>query len=179
MPTVTSRLALALMSVVAVIATATTLIAVRTTGAAGEPIQMAVDMDPTTPATIESTTTIASTANFNVGINVTAAAQGYQGYEVEIQFPNSALDFGGSSTPTSGSPFQLCQTPNDLFSGDNSTEFIQDSCAKSSAGTVTYVGQVETIALKCASSGTFTIHMTTIAEDGAFGTSALDASSSF
>src|SRR5581483_11543251 len=81
----------------------------------------------------------------------------------------------GTSTPTSTSPFQLCQTPNQVFSSDNSTEFVQDGCAKSSAGSVTYTGQVETIDLKCNENGTFVIHMTTLAEDPAFGTTTLDA----
>src|SRR5204863_636545 len=73
--------------------------------------------------------------------------------------------------------FQLCQVPNQTFVTDqngNTTEFVQDACAKSSAGSVNYVGQVETIDLMCVRNGTFTIHMTTLAEDPAFGTTAFD-----
>jgi len=147
---------------------------------ADDPIQMAVDMDPSSPPTVDSAATITVPQPFKVGINVTSVAPGtlYRGYQVEVQFPNDALEFV-SATPASSSPLQLCQAANDVFSADNSVEFVQDGCAKSSAGGVDYVEEVELMTFKCTSDGTFTIHMTTLTEDTAFGTAALDQNSAF
>src|SRR5438552_1673295 len=150
------------------------------TAGADDPIQMAVDMDPSSPPTVDSAATITVPEPFKVGINVTSVAPGtlYRGYQVEVQFPNDALEFV-SATPASSSPLQLCQAANDVFSADNSVEFVQDGCAKSSAGGVDYVEEVELMTFKCTSDGTFTIHMTTLTEDTAFGTAALDQNSAF
>src|SRR5438128_1245795 len=83
-------------------------------GAAGEPIQMAVDADPSSPTTVESTITITGTATFSLGINVTqvTSPQLYKGYQVEVQWLDSGLDWAGTTTVTTTSPFQLCQVPN-------------------------------------------------------------------
>src|SRR5436309_2960977 len=44
--------------------------------AADDPIQMAIDMDPSSPPTVESAATISVPQPFNVGINVTSVAPG-------------------------------------------------------------------------------------------------------
>src|SRR5438477_435422 len=158
------------------LAAGSALIAVRPIGAQTPPITLAVDADPSSPSTVETTRTVTGTAGFDIGINTTVDSTPYKGYQVELQWPDPGLDWAGTTVPTSTSPFQLCQTPNS--SADGTTETLQDSCAKSSAGSVTYVGQDETVQLTCVSNGTFLIHMVTLAEDPAFGTTALDQFSS-
>src|SRR5262249_23519828 len=123
--------------------------------------------------------TVSGTAPFDVGINSTLAGIDYRGYQVELQFQNAALDPTGTSTYNASSPFQLCQgAPNTLTSGDGAIEFVQDSCAKSTAGSVAYMGQLERMQLVCKADGDFVVHMTPLAEDSAFGTTMLDATSS-
>ena len=83
---------------------------VTNSGAADEPVQMAVDGDPGSPSSIDSTITINGESVFSVGVNVTSDSIAYQGYQVELEFPNALLDATGTSTYAGSSPFHLSST---------------------------------------------------------------------
>ena len=56
--------------------------------------QMELDADGGT-AGVQATRNVTGAASFSVGIQVTAAAAAYQGYQWEIEFPPAGLTFAG------------------------------------------------------------------------------------
>jgi hypothetical protein len=108
---------------------------------------------------------------FSIGIDATLQSVTYSGYQVEVSWTDSALDWEGIDTIASFSPFQICQVANHVFNGP--AEIVQDGCERPGPQ-VFYVGQLETIALRCNLAGTFTLHLLTLSEESNFGSTLLD-----
>ena len=127
------------------------------------PNAMAIDADAST-AGVDAARTVNGAAAFTTAVNITLAGTAYAGYQVEVSWPNG-LSFS-SSTQLQPASMVLCGTA-------ILTPSYQSGCARSS-GTTTFTGQVETIDFRCVTDGVWTIHMMTIVEDPAFGTTMLD-----
>ena len=100
---------LAVAAAAAFVLAATGVLALRATHAVGEPNQMAVDADPTI-AGIQTTRTISGTGAFSIGVDITQANTPYQGYQVELTYPFTGMQYNGTVTYNSSDGMALCQS---------------------------------------------------------------------
>ncbi len=152
---------------------------------AASPNQMAVDADAGT-AGIETTRSITGTANFTIGLNVTAVGSAntppssYFGYQWEIAFPTVGLGFvlGSQVENTGATGLTTCSPPGDNSAAtpDPSDTVIGNGsgCITLGATPATLIGQTTTLNLHCLSDGVFVVSLLDINADGGFGTWLLD-----
>ena len=132
---------------------------------------MALDADASSPAVVDASRVVTGSAQFSVGINVTAAADAYNGYQWEIEYPAASLAFDGSVVEnTSATGLDLCTnailpaaTP--INAGDT---VLGGGCLATSQPS--YVGQTTTFRMHCVTTGTFSVLLIDLAHDRAFGT---------
>ncbi len=149
------------------------------------PNAMAIDADTGTGG-IQTTRSIVGTANFGIGLNVTAVdllntpPSSYFGYQWEIAFPTVGLGFviGSQVENTGATGLTTCSLPADNSSAtlDPSDTVIGNGSGCITLGTTpaTLVGQTTTMNLHCVSDGIFAIVLLDIIAEPGFGTWMLD-----
>ena len=101
---------------------------------------------------------------------MTKAPVAYQGYRVKLTWPVGSVDFIGTGPV---SPGGLVACGGGGFQATDPVIFF-DSCSQPPFSVATnFVGLLETITLRCAANGTFTIHTTNLSEDSFGGSAAL------
>ncbi len=146
---------------------------------------VALDADPSTPGSLDASRTITGSAQFSLGINVTADADPYKGYQWEIEYPPAGLAFDdtvaentsatglGVCTNSAANPNATPITPGDTVFGNGSGCLTTSSTFLSS-----YVGQTTTFKMHCLTTGTFTVQLVDITHDPQFGATLLAKDSS-
>ena len=123
---------------------------------------MALDADANTPAIVDASRTVTGSAPFAVGINVTAAADAYKGYQWKIEYPGAGLAFdGGVSENTGATGLTACVTsavnaapltPGNAVYGGGCITLSPDF-------TTNYTGQTTTFNMHCLAAGTFSVQL--------------------
>jgi len=131
---------------------------------AADPNAMAVDADPNMPG-VDTARTVTGGGNFDVSINVTAATILYDTYQWKLVWDPSvlALNAGAHST---GGLFSSCAD----FTATASD--VATFCGPS-AGEQAFIGVVDTLTFHCIATGTSSLHLLSLAEDGANGTTTI------
>ncbi len=121
-------------------------------------------------------------SSFSVGIQITAAAQAYAGYQWEIQFPTAGLGFINGSTLEAGTGFSLCAPPVD--NTFNANPSAGNTVIGGGAGCVTlsspppppFVGTTTTFSMQCLADGIYPILLLNSLQDpSGYGSDILNA----
>jgi len=138
---------------------------------------MAVDAVP--GGGVDASVWVPEGASFQVDVVLTDASIAYQGYQDELSFDSSVVN---ADTVT-----QLSPAGTDFVCGATATNNSDNSipgytgraydygCGKLSAGGNTFTGPVTTVTLHCVGNGTSALHLVTLVEDSASGTTTVDA----
>jgi hypothetical protein len=145
---------------------------------------MAVDADPGTGPVDASVTRVAG-GEFDVSINVTRAASAYQGYQAKLLFDDGMIVFV-PTTDLTGDTVNESWTYTGLGSmtlnaavtqidgdGDTITDSLYGFSART-PGTTSATGQAVVVRLRCVTTGASALHLVTLSEDPAFGTTTGD-----
>lgn len=135
--------------------------------APGDPT-MTVDADPTMPG-IQATRSVSGT--FSISLEATDASA-VAGYQWELQFTDSVLNFVSATENTAGTGATICTSPTQ-HSPPPSKEWWYGGCVRPS-GTMPAAVRLVTITLSCASIGATELHLVTggdevSGEDPSFG----------
>src|SRR5207249_4399489 len=129
-----------------------------------------------TPSTIDTSRAITGTAQFSLGINVTADADPYKGYQWEIEYPPAGLAFDDTVVEnTSATGLGVCTNavanpnlapimPGDTVFGNGAGCLTTSQTFQSS-----YVGQTTTFKMHCLTTGTFAVRLVDSTQDPGFG----------
>jgi hypothetical protein len=120
----------------------------------------------TSDTSIQTSRTISGGGNFDVGINVTAAGNDYTTYQFKLEWDPTVLAFV-SGTHLNPDVFYAC------FGFTTTASTVSSSCGRS-YGTSTFVGPMDKITMRCVGNGTSTLHLVTLGEEPAYGTTTID-----
>lgn len=151
---------------------------VETVSAQGVEMMMAVDMDPASPG-VQSEANI-SGGSFVIGL-VGSGDAGVAGYQWELGWDDSVLDYVAHSENTGATGADLCAPERGVPAARQSSSPIGKEWVGLGAGCITTSGTLKLpatlveVTLACASSGITEIHLVTLTadnqgEDPAFGT---------
>lgn len=126
---------------------------------------MAVDAVP--GGGIDSSRTVTGTDPFDVDIVITEATTLYQGYQYKLQWDAAVLAF---DVETHLMPAELSLCPGAFVEGNT----VIAGCVRE-LGVTTFTGPVSRATFHCLGAGTSPLHLISLAEDAAYGSSVLAA----
>jgi hypothetical protein len=130
---------------------------------------MAIDADPAT-GPVDPSVARAVGVPFEVSVNITQASTPYQGYQAAVTFDPAVLAYADPPGVTyQGLGGMTFDAPTVVGSG-----YVLAGSTRPT-GTTSATGQAHRIGLQCIAAGTSTLHLVTLGEDPAFGSTTLGA----
>jgi len=125
----------------------------------------AIAVDAVSGGAVDATTVVTGSSPFDVDIVILSVDPGYQGYQYKLEWDPSILAYDGQKH-LMPAELSICADPvlaaSDIYAG----------CARM-GGETTITGPLNTVTLHCIGTGTSPLHLNTLTEDPAFGTSAI------
>jgi hypothetical protein len=122
-------------------------------------------IDAVSGGAVDASRVVTGSDPFDVDLVVDKAVSGYQGYQFTIQWDPTVLAYQ-EQKDLQPEQMVLCATPNVK---ENS---VYSGCARVSENT-SYVGPLNTLTFQCVADGVSPMHLVSLTEDPAFGTSEL------
>jgi hypothetical protein len=126
-------------------------------------VTMAVDA--VSGGAVDATTAVTGSSPFDVDIVILSVDPGYQGHQYKLEWDPSILAYDGQKH-LMPADLTICADPVPVESN------VYTGCARMS-GETTFTGPLNTVTLHCIGTGTSPLHLNTLIEDPAFGTSAI------
>jgi hypothetical protein len=125
----------------------------------------AMAVDAVSGGAVDATAVVAEASPFDVDIVMLSANPGYQAYQYKLEWDPTILAYDGEKHLM---PADLSVCADAVVTASN----VYAGCARA-GGNTTFTGPLSTVTLHCVGAGTSPLHLKTLAEDRAFGTSAV------